>query len=59
VPEPEPIDAMPRLLQAPELVAGDQEPVGEGADDTEAEPEGPVRMLPFAGIETISSRRHG
>jgi DNA recombination protein RmuC len=58
MPEPEPIDAMPRLLQAPELVAGDQESA-DGEPESEAEHEGPVRMLPFAGIDTISSRRHG
>jgi DNA recombination protein RmuC len=58
VPEPEPIDAMPRLLQAPELVAGDHESADDGADD-EAEHEGPVRMLPFAGVDSITSRRHG
>jgi DNA recombination protein RmuC len=58
MPEPEPIDAMPRLLQAPELVAGDTESA-DGEADAEAGQQEPVRMLPFAGIETISSRRHG
>ncbi len=52
MPEPEPIDAMPRLLQSPELVAGDAGSRDEGSDPEEAEREGPVRegpvrMLPF------------
>ncbi|MGO9344137.1 MAG: DNA recombination protein RmuC [Acidimicrobiales bacterium] len=59
MPEAEPIDAMPRLLQAPELVAGDLDSHDGESGLTGAEPEGPVRMLPLAGIETMSSRRHG
>ena len=43
----EPIDAMPRLLQSPELVAGDPESHDEESDLEEAEREGPVRMFPF------------
>ncbi len=59
MPEAEPIDSMPRLLQAPELVAGDEASRDEVSDRPDAEQEGAVRMLPLAGIETISSRRHG
>jgi DNA recombination protein RmuC len=47
MPEAEPIDAMPRLLQSPELVAGDPESHDEESDLEEAEREGPVRMFPF------------
>ena len=59
MPEPEPIDSMPRLLQAPELVAPDQDPPDDEQGYPEAEPESPVRMLPFGGAEAIGIRRRG
>jgi DNA recombination protein RmuC len=58
MPEPEPIDSMPRLLQAPELVAPDQA-LKDEPGYAEAEPDSPVRMLPFGGIGAIGIRRRG
>ncbi len=59
MPEAEAIDSMPRLLQAPELLAGDQASGDDQRDSLTPESDSPVRMLPLAGVEPIDSRRHG
>ena len=56
MPEADPIDSMPRLLQAPELVPGEQEPQRADSDHPARHSDGPVRMLPFSGTEAIRSR---
>jgi DNA recombination protein RmuC len=54
--EPEQLDCMPRLLQAPELVSGEDADRDDESACEVVELDSPVRALPFGPIEGIRSR---
>ena len=54
--EPEQLDCMPRLLQAPELTSGEPSDHDEEIACEVVELDSPVRALPFGHIEGIRSR---